>query len=145
MHFRKNEHSVPDMQPESAFKRHMDECFKKQFDSAWRYHTSIVQGRGQKAGLPDRFYAALGKHCWVESKVEPYELSPLQEAVLPRLSRSGARVVVATLRKGDTISCLEYDEEGCKGMPKIWSKEMLKTFPFWNFILQKSSMIAGTF
>ena len=135
------------MQPESAFKRHMDECFKKQFAAETRYHTSIVQGRGQKAGLPDRFYAALGKHCWLEAKVHPYKLSPLQEQVLPRLARAGARVVVATLYEGDigTITCHEYDAYGHKGTPKTWGKDMLKTFPFWNFILQKSSMIAGTF
>jgi hypothetical protein len=99
------------MTPETTFKGRMDRWFDRLFPAGYR--TAIEKARGQKSGLPDRLYAASGAHCWAEYKVHPNRLSPLQEAVLPKMATAGLRVVALTLhREGDLVQVVQYGPDG---------------------------------
>lgn len=128
------------MSPESKFKAKVDRLFDRVFsDHKSSYHTSIEKGRGQKSGLPDRFYSAARAHAWVESKVAPFRLSPLQEVVLGRLARSGSRVVVLTLLRDDTIKLQQWAADGTPCEPSIHVWDDLKQEDWWLMLLGKES------
>ncbi len=127
------------MQPETAFKRRLDRAFRRIFPPSERYCTPIEKGRGQKSGLPDRYYGACGAHCWMEAKVHPNRLSPLQAAVLPRLAR-GARVVVLTFHPHDErVSVVEYDGKGRPAEPVAVDAQEIEGRRFWCLLLQRSA------
>jgi hypothetical protein len=104
--------TVPQMQPESKFKKRVDNYFDRIFGHG-SFRTCIEKGRGQKSGLPDRFYAALGCHCWAEFKVAPNKLSELQKRTLPCMAQAGTRVVALTLIPTvDLVRVSDYNAHG---------------------------------
>lgn len=131
------------MQPESIFKRKVDAAFERLFPRGERYSTPIEGALGQKKGLPDRFYSARGGHAWVESKVHPYSLSPLQEMVLPRLARAGSRVIVLTLHQPDRIVAVAYDHLGRPCDPVEWPMAQVTDEAFWSWLLKTTSCCTG--
>lgn len=129
------------MQPETAFKRQLDRAFQRLFAPQERYRTPIEKGRGQKSGLPDRYYAACGAHCWMEAKVYPNGLSALQAAVLPRMARAGSRVVVLTQHPDRSLVLVEeYASSGSRCAPVEVSAVDIGERPFWRRLLQRRSI-----
>lgn len=131
------------VQPETKLKRKMDDGFVRLFGRVGSdsYHTSIEKGPGQKSGLPDRFYTALGGHAWVESKVLPNKLSSLQELTCARMARAGSRVILAYLEhRGDKELYLRvYDQKGCQTVSHRFSYPDVYTIEFWQVILGRDA------
>jgi hypothetical protein len=75
------------------------------FEDAFRdlkqaqYRTAFMKGFGQKSGLPDRFYGALGRSMMVEYKVHPNDADTLQMETLRRLARCGVTAYLWTFPK----------------------------------------------
>jgi len=124
------------VQPETKLKRKLDQGFVNLFGKVGSdsFHTSIEKGPGQKSGLPDRFYAALGGHAWVEAKVLPNKLSQLQALTCARLARAGCRVVLAYLeQRGDTEFFLRpYDPIGHQQPSICFNYRDTATAEFWR-------------
>lgn len=85
-------------QPEAKLKTALAEGFEKVFgskspDTFWAYMKST------KWGVPDQFFAALGRSVWVEAKIGQNSLEPSQGLTIPRMVRGGAIVWLAS---GDT-------------------------------------------
>ncbi len=130
------------MQPESKMKRRLDRAFDTLLggDRNDSYRTAIEKGQGQRSGLPDRFYAGLGGHCWVEAKILPNVLSDLQEQVIQRLAKAGVRVVVISLEKSsDQLLVQEVGSDGafCPSVRLHWTEVRRKGF--WSMLLRPSS------
>jgi hypothetical protein len=128
------------MQPESKFKRRIDAGFDAVFgkrpDAAYR--TAITAGLGQRAGLPDRFYAGFGGHCWLEAKVGDGRLSGVQEQVLVRFARAGVRAVVAVGNlAADDMHLVEFDAEGAALATEPFPICRARDPSFWRRVLQK--------
>lgn len=85
-------------QPEAKLKSALKDGFHTVFgkygpDSFWSYV------KGTKWGLPDQFFACLGRSAWIESKIGENGLEKSQELTVPRMVRGGA---VVWLLQGNT-------------------------------------------
>lgn len=107
-------------QPEAKLKKALAEGFEEVFgkkspNTFWGYMKS------PKWGVPDQFFAALGRSVWVESKIGENSLEPSQELTIPRMVRGGA---VVWLAAGDT-------HKGSKGQRSvIFSRPGLPAPPY---------------
>lgn len=124
-------------------KRRLDRAFETltaRCDDDDVYHTAIEKGLGQRSGLPDRFYAAFGGHCFVEAKVLPNKLSTLQEQVIKILARAGTRVAILSLEvSSDQLLLSEVDSCGTI-QPRLRFRWLdVRRKPFWSMLLQNTS------
>lgn len=129
-------------QPEAKFKRKLREGFEavtggpKAPDAIC---APLVASLGQKAGLPDQFFAAWGRSVWIESKVDPNDLSNIQRITIGRMVRGGARVVVLTAFV-KTVSARIVSPDGT--VPEavaIFDKRDIKTVAFWSYMLRPAN------
>jgi hypothetical protein len=72
-------------------------------------------------GWPDSgFFAAGGKTLWVEWKVHPNKLSPLQELVIKDLTEKGHKVAVITYHKKEAKSEITINGHTFWDMANDW-------------------------
>jgi len=129
-------------QPESKLKDRFDRAFLSFFGGRHdlnSYHTSIEGGTGQRAGIPDRFYTALGGHAFVEAKIRFGAPSRLQHRVCERLARGGCRVLF--LWSTGDASLVRWDEFDRAGRIRTTNRPYAEwsTSDFWHWLFQPRS------
>lgn len=110
-------------QPEAKFKERLTKAFCKAFpDKREAGYTYVgVNGPGQKSGYPDLFFhftnraeiALMGgklraDHLWIEAKVYPHALEPMQARIIAAMRNAGCSVMVATFHPETKVIRVEW-------------------------------------
>lgn len=80
-------------QPEGKLKTALCEGFEHAFGRKAK-HAFCSYMSGTKDGIPDLFFAALGRSVWVEAKVEGNKLEKSQRVTIARMVAGGATVLL---------------------------------------------------
>lgn len=115
------------------------QSFRRSFLPDQRWYSSFRSGMiGQRYGIPDQYFIACGRSAWVESKVHPNRLSPLQAQQISRMRNAGARVVTVVWHPSDRLLFAYIGGEYSPHPQCIWeSKALIRslTRKFWDAVL----------
>lgn len=137
--------SAPDRHPlERKLRDMLVQSFKRSFLPDDRWYSSFRSGMiGQRYGIPDQYFVAHGRAAWVESKVHPNGLSPLQAQQITRMRRAGARVVTVVWHPADHLIFAYAGGEHSPRPICIWEGKALirsLTRRFWDAVLGLKSI-----
>ena len=127
------------IQPEAKLKRKLREGFEAVTGGPKgpnAFCTALVASLGQKPGLPDQFFAVGGRSVWIESKVEPNDLSDIQRHTIGRMVRAGAKVRVLTFHASKTVFVRTPLPDGTiPDAVAVFNTKDMKTNLFWDYVL----------
>jgi hypothetical protein len=82
-------------QPEAKLKAALGDGFEEAFGPKSK-HAFWSYMKGHKDGIPDLFFAALGRSVWIEVKVDDNDLEKSQSVTIARMVAGGAVVLLLT-------------------------------------------------